>query len=139
MSRAFDTISRGKLLKILEVDVGLDKDAIRMVEALLRDTNLRVQIDGIKSDWFKTTIGTPQGDCLSPVLFVVYLEAALRSLRSKIGPRSTEDADTLLPREIVYADDTDLISFCKEWLESVLTQIPSEFAKYNLIVNDDKT
>ena len=119
--------------------MGLDKDALRMVEALLRDTNLRVQIDGIKSDWFNTTIGTPQGDCLSPVLFVVYLEAALRSLRSKIGPRSTEDADTLLPREIVYADDTDLISFCKDWLESVLTEIPSEFAKYNLIVNEDKT
>ena len=39
----------------------------------------------------------------------------------------------------MYADDTDLISFCKDWLESVLTQIPSEFANYNLIVNEDKT
>ena len=70
MSRAFDTISRSKLLKILETEVNLDKDALRMVSALLCDTCLCVRIEGEKSEWFHTTIGTPQGDCLSPVLFI---------------------------------------------------------------------
>ena len=32
---------------------------------------------------FASTIGTPQGDSLSPVLFTVYVEAALRDLRSR--------------------------------------------------------
>ena len=30
---------------------------------------------------FLSSIGTPQGDRLSPVLFIVYLEAALKEVR----------------------------------------------------------
>ena len=44
-----------------------------------------------------STIGTPQGDSLSPVSFTVYLEAALRDLRSRVPPRPP--ADDRLPLE----------------------------------------
>ena len=73
------------------------------------------------------------------MLFIVYLEAALRTLRAKVGPRPKEDTEANLPAEVVYADDTDLISLSKAWLEKVLKEIPGEFANFYLIANAEKT
>ncbi|GFR89654.1 hypothetical protein ElyMa_006130100 [Elysia marginata] len=47
-----------------------------------------------------------QGDSLSPVFFIIYLEQALKNLRSTFdSPSNTTEAH--LPNEIVYADDID--------------------------------
>ena len=75
MSRAFDTISRQRLLDILLNDVGLAEDEMRICQSLLANTNLKVKIQEFLSDPFETTVGTPQGDGLSPILFVVFLES----------------------------------------------------------------
>jgi len=69
----------------------------------------------------------------------VYLEAALRALRAKLGPRPEADKKANLPPELVYADDTDLISLSKAWLENALAQIPDELAIFSLIANAEKT
>ena len=66
---------------------------------------------------FATTIGTPQGDSFSPVLFTVYLEAALRDLRSRLLTRPPEDA--ALPLDVEYADDTDFISTSRSFLDDI--------------------
>merc|ERR1712115_197883 len=47
---------------------------------------------------FTSNIGTPQGDSLSPVLFTIYLEEALKEVR-KVLPQETK------PCEVAYADD----------------------------------
>ena len=39
------------------------------------------------TEYFSTTIATPQGDSLPPIMFYMYLEAALRKVRAKLGPR----------------------------------------------------
>ena len=80
MSKAFDCIRRDKLLTVLESF--LTEDDVRLVRVLLTNTTLQVRIGRAVSESLETTIGTPQGDSLSPVLFVIYLEAALRDLRS---------------------------------------------------------
>ena len=38
-----------------------------------------------------TNIGVPQGDCLSPILFIVYLAEALKPTRSIATPSYVED------------------------------------------------
>ena len=55
-----------------------------------------------------SNIGTPQGDSLSPVLFSVYLENALKEVRT-ILPRPTNELEKTLPTEIAYADDVDFV------------------------------
>eukprot|EP00117_Sycon_ciliatum_P038405 scpid60702/ scgid28546/ len=69
--------------------------------------------------------GIPQGDGLSPVLFTVYLEAALRDLRSVLPPRPA--ADEHLPAETAYADDVDFISTSKAYLDQLLLLAESTF------------
>jgi len=137
MSAAFDTISRAKLLQILRDEVKLDSSELSMVAALLTDTEIRVKLEGLVSEKFSTSIGTPQGDCVSAVLFIVYLESALRRLRLAAPPRP--EADYQLPMEDEYADDVGFMSFSKAWLQRLLQMIPPIFGDRQLRVNTTKT
>jgi len=110
---------------------------MRMIEVLLADTQLQVRLGSATSPYFTTTIGTPQGDCLSPVLFVVYLEAALRDIRSKT-PRDIA-SDSLLPYDVEYADDVDFVSTSEEWLKSLERTLPETLGNWSLTVNLTKT
>ena len=102
MSAAFDTIRRDKLLKIAEEF--LQEDETRLIRFLLSGTNISPRIPGAtRSDSFEANVGTPQGDSLSPVLFIIYLEKALRNVRNEIPQDMT-------PSEVCYADDCDFIS-----------------------------
>ncbi len=76
MSKAFDTIERGTLFKDLtEI---LEEDELHMISILLKDVTLQVKIGNNMGRAFTTTVGVPQGDCLSPVLFTIYLAKVLR-------------------------------------------------------------
>ena len=89
MSRAFDTIDRTKLMSILERIPGMTDDHRRLIRLLLANTSL-------------------QGDGLSPILFAIYLEAAICELIAR-GPKYSQ-YDLHLPHSAIYADDTDFIS-----------------------------
>ena len=69
----------------------------------------------------------------------MYLESALRVLRTKGPARPESDLSSKLPLEIVYADDTDFISLSKEWLAAFLDEVPETLATFNLIANKEKT
>jgi hypothetical protein len=98
--KAFDCLDREKVMKILK-DIGIKEDELRMITFLLAETALQVKIGQAKGETFNTTIGTPQGDALSPVLFLVYLEHIMRSHETK--------HNLTLQREIIfaYADDVN--------------------------------
>ena len=83
MSRAFDTINREKILDVLTL-AGCDADDLRLVQILLAGTNITVCVRSSWCAWFRTTIGSPQGDSLSPVLFT-YLAVALRCVQDCAG------------------------------------------------------
>ena len=83
LSKAFDSISRTKLLNILR-DNGFEHDIIEMVKVLLYDTTLQVSVNSVLGPDFKTNKGAPQGDSLSPILFVIYLSQALNDVKKKL-------------------------------------------------------
>ena len=118
MSRAFDTIDRGKLIGILKTIPNITCDEIRLITVLLANTTLQVQFNGILTSPFSSNIGSPQGDALSPILFAIYLEAAIRALYAKGLVRPDVDALAGLPDFLVYADDTDFVSLSREKLGS---------------------
>ena len=83
MSSAFDTINRTKLIEICETI--LDEDEVRLIRALLSKTSLELYC-GPFSKSIPTLIGSPQGDGLNPILFIVYLEAALNDANISGAP-----------------------------------------------------
>ena len=130
MSAAFDTINRQLLLEILEKF--LDDDEIRLVQFLLSDTQISIKVNGATEERpFSSNIGTPQGDSLSPVLFILYLEAALREIRDLPGSREDH-----LPSEVAYADDVDFVSTIQH---KDIKEVQAVLKKYSLLVNEEKT
>ena len=135
MSRAFDTIRRDKLMEVLETF--LEESELRIIRFLLAETSLEPRLQRGTCDPFNTTIGTPQGDSLSPVLFVVYLEAALRDLRRKVQTRNNRDIG--LPLDVAYADDVDFVSYSRAFLDAVEQIVPGSLLEWFLNVNPTKT
>ena len=107
LSRAFDSIRRDKLLGVLQSFIDGPDYLLRMIRFLLTGTSLKPRLSTGDCHAFVSTIGNPHGDSLSPVLFTVYLEAALRDLRSRLPHRPS--ADARLPLDVEYADDIDFI------------------------------
>ncbi|XP_029654876.1 uncharacterized protein LOC115228437 [Octopus sinensis] len=131
MSKAFDSINRSKLLIVLKNIV--DEDSLRMIRLLLSETQLLVRIGPKESRLFPTNVGTPQGDTLSPILFIVYLEAALRDLRLEIGCMDNQ------VMELVYADDLDFITEDRKLIEIIMEKARTIFDKWSHKVNEEKT
>ena len=83
MSAAFDTINRSQILDILKTII--KEDELRIIRFLLSNTEINTKINGSsKAMPFMSNVGTPQGDSLSPVLFTIYLENALREIRTTL-------------------------------------------------------
>ena len=107
MSAAFDTIDRDILLQILKNIV--EEDELRLIQFLLSNTHINTRINNADINApFTSNVGTPQVDGLSPVLFTIYIEHALKEVRTVIGePKSP--LEEKIPREIAYADDVDFV------------------------------
>ena len=74
MSRAFDTVKRNQLM--LDLGFILEDDELHLLKLLIEDVEFVVKCGYQTGKPFKTNIGTPQGDCLSPILFIFYLANA---------------------------------------------------------------
>ena len=93
-------------MNILRDEVCLHEDELRMCQMLLADTSLKVKLKEAVSEPFETTIGTPQGDGLSPILFAVYFERAVRDIWEALPPVPPRPlCDSELPTQMIFADD----------------------------------
>ena len=101
LSKAFDSLNRSKLMDILRHYNLATEDEIRIIQFLLSKTTLRGKINGELGKAFATHIGTPQGDALSPILFLIYLEHIWRTFPGR---------NLLYSPDVVvkYADDINL-------------------------------
>ena len=89
------------------IAIGVDTKIVNIIEALYKDTECAIVIDGHITEWFKVNIGVRQGCILSPTLFNIFLEFVMKELKSldqDLHMKNTISVD------IRYADDTTLIS-----------------------------
>ncbi len=95
-----------------------------------------VRMNGVLSEWFESTIGTKQGDNLSPNCFSMYLNPLLTDLKSSgLGVHIENDIISVL----AYADDLVLIAESEADLQSLLNILQNWCFKWRLAVNVDKT
>ena len=92
LEKAFDRVPREILWWSMRT-VGVEEWAVRTIQAMYRNVKSRVRVNGSYSDSLNVNVGVHQGSVLSPLLFVIVLEALSREFR------------TGCPLELLYADD----------------------------------
>jgi hypothetical protein len=130
LSKAFDTIDHGILLKKLKF-YGIRGKALEWFTSYLLNRQQYVSIDGHDSNKSSITCGVPQGSVLGPQLFIIY----------------TNDLPTNLSfcKSILFADDTNLFKTSKN-LDDLFIQanfdlqiITEWFQSNQLSLNTSKT
>ena len=94
LEKAFDRVPRKVIWWAMRV-VGVP-EWIVIVQAMCNSAKSKVRMNGSYSDEFKVKVGVHQGSVLSPLLFIIVLEALSREFR------------TSCPWELLYADDLAL-------------------------------
>ena len=101
MPKAFDTVKRKDLFNILK-EV-LDEDEIHMIKLLVEDVRLQVKVGKTTGTEIRTNIGVPQGDCLSPILFIIYLAEALKLIEHIEIPPRIRDHKYAKPQSVMIS------------------------------------
>ena len=137
MSKAFDTVRRHELFKILrEV---LDHDELHMMKILVESVKLKVKIGNEIGNGIYTNIDIPQDDCLSPIFFIVYLAEALKPiLQNNSIEEQKSGADHKFIINQQYADDISWITNVEILKEDLKKIVPSTLKEQNLQINETK-
>lgn len=97
-----------------------------MILYLLNDTQIRIKFNQYLSNYFDTNKGIPEGDCLSPLLFIIYIRAIILELYKK----TTNHIYLLL----IYSDDIDVITgdYSPQHIQALIDSIIETFKLWNL-------
>ena len=107
--------------------LGIDEWLVRLVQSMYKDVRSRVRVGDGYSQEFGVGVVVHQGSVLSPLLFIIVLEALSREFR------------TGGPWELLYADDLMISAGSKEELLVKVKPWKTEMEKKGLRVNMGKT
>jgi hypothetical protein len=135
--KAFDTIKH-KIIWAMLKSYGVDTKMVTLLQKIYEKSLSAVRIGKDNGEWFQTDEGTRQGDPLSPLLFIAYLERVMDQVRQNTCGINISG---MLINNLRFADDIDIIdedvSSLQRQIE--LTKIAAEQAGLILNINKTKT
>ena len=103
--KCFDSIDRNLLFIKLQC-LGIPPLLCKTIDCIYRELRFYIKSDNLLSEPFKTSIGLPQGCCLSPTLFSLFVH--------DIGNCFSHDGLELNGKKIPYLQYADdLVILCK--------------------------
>ena len=126
LEKAFDRVPREVVWWALRT-LGVDEWIVSVIRAMYEDATTSVKLNGKESKGFSVRVGVHQGSGLSPLLFIIVLEALSRAFREG------------LPMELFYADDLVLIAETLELLKVKILKWKMGMEEKGLRVNMGKT
>ncbi len=129
ISKYFDTIPHGKLLKLIARRI-VDKHILKLIKMWLNAPIVEENADG-KTRNISSRIGTPQGGVISPLLANIYL-----NVLDKVW--NTQEIEKRFGASLVrYADD--FVVLCHGNMERVLQGVKSVLEHLELDLSEEKT
>ena len=116
--KAFESIHRGKMMKILRAYFHIPEDLVTAVSKLYENTQARVLSPDGETDLFNIVAGVIQGDTLAPYLFAIVLDYAMRraiegketELGFELERRRSRRHPAVAICDLDFADDIALLS-----------------------------
>ena len=135
-SKAFDSIDRGSLWKIM-AHYGIPTKIINLIKKMYQDSGGQVLYKGRLSSFFQILTGVRQGCLLSPFLFLLIIDWIMRqSDNQRTGIQWTL---TKKLEDLDFADDLALLSHTQAQMQDKTSKIAENSSKVGLHINVAKT
>jgi hypothetical protein len=134
--KAFDSPHRPTLWKILEA-YGVPLKLVELIKALHLNSECRIRIDDVVTDWFGVTTGVRQGCVLAPFLFIILMDFILR--KSIPPDRGIPISSSQKLCDLEYADDAVLIDDSVGGLQVFIDRLNRYSTCMGLKINIGKT
>ena len=144
--KAFDTIHRWKMLKILRA-YGIPEQLVNAIGQMYENTWAKVISPDGETDLFELLAGVLQGDTLAPYLFMIVLDYALRTAidgrEEDLGFHLEKRESRRVGPEVItvfdLADDIALLSEEIQQAQELLSRVETPEGKVGLRMNASKT
>lgn len=133
--KAFDYVWRDGLWSVLW-DMGVRGKAWRILRKVYSATESAALVEGSPSAFHPVSAGVRQGDPLSPLLFIIFIDGLAAALR-ETGVGLNLGDSTLV--DLLFADDVALLSDTVEGLQTLINVVDNYCRKWRLILNTGKT
>ena len=138
--KAFDKVSQ-KCIFVAMRRLGIPEKLVNFVAQMYKHPQFRIEVDGVSSRWYTQSSGIRQGCPLSPYLFLIIMTVIFHDIHEKeFVQRALAQSKVLgtAYNEILYADDTILITNSVAEMELLVSEIETEGEKYGMALNYDK-
>lgn len=137
--KAFDNVLRGKLWSIMDRR-GIPKHLIEVIRNMYKDTQINVRTKSGKILKEFINKGVRQGCCMSPTLFNIYLDDAIRIWKQKMKFLNFTDNfnNKKFIMTLLFADDQVMISDNEDTLQRALYELQMIIKEYNLEISVQK-
>ena len=143
--KAFDSIHRGKMLKILRA-YGLPEQLVSAIGILHTGTKAKVLSPDGGTEFFEILAGVLQGDTLAPYIFTIMIDYAMKQaigndaldLGFKLDRERSRRHNPDVITDFDFGDDIALVTEELEQAQDFLHRIQENAAKIVLHLNSDK-
>ena len=133
--KAFDTIKHKIIWAVLK-SYGVNTKMVTLLQKIYEKSQTAVRIGEDTGEWFRADVGTRQGDPLSPLLFITYLERVMDQVRQNT---SGIKISGILINNLRFADDINLIDEDVSSLQRQIALTKTAAEQAGLILNINKT
>ena len=137
LSAAFDSVNHNIFLNILQNRFNIKCTALKWLNSYIKNRSHMVQINNSSSKKFDLKTGVPQGTCMGPVAFLIYI-SALSDIAAKHNLNIQSYADDTQVYISSSPNPKDLKSKIYI-LEECIKEIRTFFLTHQLKLNDSKT
>ncbi|XP_060518457.1 uncharacterized protein LOC132697179 [Cylas formicarius] len=132
--QAYDSITRESVWQALE-GIGVPKKIIRLTKICIENSKAKVRVGKNNTEAFSINNGLKQGDGLSPLLFNIVLDMAIKEANIGLEIFTNKGPEMIL----AYADDIDTVESSTIKTIEMFMNIEKETKKVGLMINEDKT